>query len=184
MEYFDVYNKYGEKTGATIGRKDAHKDGILHRTVYLWILNQNKEILIQQRSANKEANPNLWHVSVAGHINAQESVESTLIRETKEELGLDISSLLGSVVYLYTFAERGVLNGGEYIDNEIYDVFVLKADFDISQVVMQKEEVQDVRYIKFDELKEMIISEDASLWINKVGSKMLIVALEDYLALG
>ena len=184
MEYFDVYNKYGEKTGAIIERKDAHKSGVRHRTVYLWILNQNNEILIQKRSASKEVNPNLWHVSVAGHICTQETVEDTLIRETREELGLDISHLMDEVTYLYTFAECSVLNGGEYIDNEIYDVFVLKSDFDITQVVMQEEEVQAIRYIKFDELKEMIISKDASFWIDKVGSKMLIVALEDFFALG
>lgn len=184
MEYFDVYNKYGEKTGATIERKDAHREGTLHRTVYLWILNQNNEILIQQRSANKEANPNLWHVSVAGHIGTQESIEDTLIRETREELGLDISHLTDGITYLYTFAERSVLNDGEYIDNEIYDVFVLKSDFDIDQVVMQEEEVQAVKYIKFGELKEAIINNDESFWIDKVGSKMLIVALEDFLALG
>lgn len=179
MEYFDVYNKYGEKTNETIERGGAHKSGILHRVVHLWILNQNNDVLIQQRSASKEAGPNLWYVSVGGHIESSETIEDTLIRETKEELGLDISHLMDSIVYLYTFTDCSILNAGEYIDNEIYDVFALRADFDINQVTMQAEEVQDVKYIGFDEFKSIIANQDESFWQHKVGYKMLIAALED-----
>ena len=69
----------------------------------------------------------------------------------------------------------------DYIDNEIYDVFILKADFDLRQVVVQADEVQAVRYIKYTDFKNMIIEQDKSLWQHKVGYKMLLAALDDYL---
>ncbi|MCL2376518.1 MAG: NUDIX domain-containing protein [Defluviitaleaceae bacterium] len=181
MEYFDVYNKYGEKTGEIVERREAHKDGIFHRVVHLWILNSKNEILIQQRSPDKDAGANLWYVSVGGHIESGENIESTLIRETKEELGLDILPLISSVEYLYTFKDALIENNGTFFDNEFFDVFALKADFDIDQITMQKEEVQAVKYISFDEFKSIIASQDKSFWQHRVGYKMLLVALEELL---
>ena len=103
MEYFDVYNRFGEKTGDIIERGEAHRRGVCHRVVHLWIFNAQSQVLIQQRSANKDFGANLWYVSVAGHIDSGEGAQSTLVRETKEELGIDISAVADSIEYLYTF---------------------------------------------------------------------------------
>lgn len=182
MEYFDVYNKYGEKTHEIIERRAAHSNGICHRVIHLWILNQNNELLLQQRGANI-AGANFWYVSVAGHIESAESIESTLIRETHEELGLDISHLTDSIVYLYTFKELINENDGKYMDNEFYDVFVLKSDFDISQIILQTDEVQAVKYVKYGDFKNMVNNQDKSLWQHKVAYKMLMSALDDFINL-
>lgn len=178
MEFFDVYNKYGEKTGDVIERSEAHKKGLCHRVVHLWILNLRNELLIQQRSANKDAGANLWYVSVGGHIESSEDIESTLIRETREELGLDISLLTDSIEYLYTFKDSLIENNGAFIDSEFYDVFALRVDFDINQVAMQADEVQDVKYIPYEEFKNIVVSRDKSFWQHEVGYKMLLAALD------
>lgn len=180
MEYFNVYNRYGEKTGETVERDEAHKHGICHRVIHLWIINSCNEILIQQRSASKDAGANLWYVSVGGHIESSESIESTLIRETKEELGLNILPFINSLEFLFTFKETLIENDGKFIDNEFYDVFILKANFDINQVTMQKEEVQAVKYISYDEFRNIVINQDASFWQHKSGYKMLLVALDEF----
>ena len=180
MEYFDVYNKYGEKTGEIIERCEAHRKGICHRVIHLWIINSHNEILIQQRSSNKDAGANLWYVSVGGHIESSESIENTLIRETKEELGLDIIPFINSLEYLFTFKETLVENSGTFIDNEFYDVFILKADFDTGQVTVQEEEVQAVKYINYNEFKDIIMNQDESFWQHKIGYKMLLIVLEEY----
>jgi hypothetical protein len=39
---------------------------------------------------------------------------------------------------------------GTFNDNEFYDVYILKANFDINQVAMQEEEVQAVKYISYE----------------------------------
>lgn len=181
MEYLDVYNKYGEKTGEIIERCVAHGNGICHRVIHLWIINSHNEILIQQRSSEKDAGPNLWYVSVGGHIESSESIENTLIRETMEELGLDIIPFINSLEYLFTFKETLVENNGTFIDNEFYDVFILKADFDIDQIAVQEEEVQAVNYISYDEFKNIVRNQDESFWQHKIGYKMLLIVMEEYL---
>ena len=181
MEYFDVYNNFGEKTGQTIERSDAHKSGICHRVVHLWIINSQNQILLQQRSPDKGAGANLWYVSAAGHIEASESVESTLIRETMEELGLNIAPIKDSIEYLYTFKDQMVENNGEYLDNEFSDVFMLKADFRLDEITIQPEEVQAVKYMDYSDFRDMVAAGDKSLWQHKIGYKMLIIALDNAL---
>lgn len=180
MEYFNVYNKYGEKTDEVIERNEAHKNGTSHRVIHLWILNSQNELLVQQRSSNKESGANLWYVSVGGHIECNESIENTLIRETNEELGLDITPLISSVEYLYTFKDTLIENNGTFIDSEFYDVFVLKANFDINQITMQKEEVQAVKYISYDEFKNIVVNQDKSFWQHKIAYKMLLIVLDEF----
>ena len=182
MEYFNVYNKFGEKTGEIVERNEAHRKGICHRVIHLWLINARDEILIQQNSPEDETAPNIWYVSVGGHIISTDSVEMALIRETQEELGLDISHLTDSIKYLYTFKERVVLNNGTYIDDEIFDVFALKFDFKLDQITMQAEEVQAVKFISYDEFKRLIISKDATFWQHDIGYKMLLAGLDDFFA--
>jgi len=183
MEYFDVYNKYGEKTSEIVERTTAHKQGICHRVVHLWILNEKNQVLLQQRSACKDAGANLWYVSVGGHIEASESIAHTLIRETKEELGLDIRAMAGSIDYLYSFRETLYDHNNTYIDDEFFDVFLLKADFQLDELTLQEEEVQAVEYVDYERFKKMIQTKDESLWHHKIGYQLLLIALDSKLGM-
>lgn len=180
MEYFNVYTRYGEKTSEVVERKTAHKQGICHRVFHLWIINSNNEILIQQRSKVKDADANLWYVSVGGHIESNESIEQAIVREANEELGLDISQMTDKLQYLYTFHEKRMINDGTFIDNEFYDVFVLRFDVPIDQIKMQESEVQAVKYVKYADFKNLITQKDIFV-AHDVAYKMLLIALDDYL---
>jgi len=180
MEYSNIYDKFGEKTGELIERNKAHKNGTYHRAIHLWLMNMQNEILIQQRSSDDEWAADFWYVSVAGHVDSSEGVKNTLIRETKEELGLDISHITDSIQYLYTFTEHITSDDCSYNDNEIIDVFVLKFDFDVNQITIQAEEVQAVKFITYDEFKKVINNKDKSFWHHIVGFKMLLPALDDF----
>lgn len=70
MELIDILDENGIKTGEIISREEVHKKGLWHRAIVAAIINENNEILLQQRSANKEKKPNMWDISVAGHISA------------------------------------------------------------------------------------------------------------------
>jgi len=90
MEYIDVLDKNGNKTGAIKPKSEIHRDGDRHRGSYIWIINSRNELLIQKRSSSKENYPNLWDISVAGHVSAGEDSISSALRETEEELGLKL----------------------------------------------------------------------------------------------
>ncbi len=79
-----------------IGIKDreyAFRDGNFLRAVHLWIYNPKKsKILIQKRSSKKKYDKNKWDLTCGGHVKAGEDSITEIVRETKEEIGLDISS--------------------------------------------------------------------------------------------
>ena len=54
MEYFDVLDENGNKTGKLKLRNEVHRDGDWHRGVHVWIINSFGELLLQRRSPNKE----------------------------------------------------------------------------------------------------------------------------------
>ena len=154
MEYIDTLDERGNKTGRTKPKPDIHKDGDWHRSIHLWILNSRGELMVQRRSSTKENYPNLWDISVAGHLSAGEDSITSALRETEEEIGVKLRK--DDIRYLFTGAERAVLNNGTYIDNEIQDVYLVRTDLDMSDMVIQREEVAEVKFVDFGELKRRI----------------------------
>ena len=55
---------------------------------YHSIVNDNQEILCQQRSLTKDANPGKWQSFFGGHLKAGQTYEQNALEELKEELGI------------------------------------------------------------------------------------------------
>jgi len=151
MEYFDVLDENGNKTGDIIERKEAHRLGICHRGIHVWVMNFKNELLLQKRSKDKDIGPNLWYVSLAGHISSKESNEETIKREFFEELGLKVH--FSNIKYLYTFHEINTYENGTIIDNEFDDVYLLKMDLNIEDLILQGDEVEEVKFINYLDFK-------------------------------
>ena len=43
MEYLDILDKNGNKTGERKPRKEVHSKGYWHKGVHIWIINSKKE---------------------------------------------------------------------------------------------------------------------------------------------
>src|SRR5580700_3959092 len=110
MEYVDVLDSSGRPLGTTKPKSEVHRDGDWHGAAHVWILNRKGQILIQRRSPKKENWPNLWDVSVAGHISAGEAPVEAALREAQEELGVTL--VPGECSHLFTVAEYLSLNNG------------------------------------------------------------------------
>lgn len=100
MELIQIVDENGNFTGQIIDKEEAHDKNLLHNEVAAFIINDKKQVLFQKRSANKRFNPNKWALC-AGHVDAHESLENAILREIKEEVGLDIS-----IDDLHQFGER------------------------------------------------------------------------------
>ena len=150
-EMFDVLNEWGEYTGEVASRDRCHTEGLWHRAVYGFVIDKNKNVLLQKRSANKKTWPNMWDVTVGGHVDAGEFGRHALIREAKEELGLDITD--DEIKYLVGSTSIDTAKGINKHYNECY--LILK-DVDVSDIKLQKEEVSEVRYFSKEEILERI----------------------------
>lgn len=137
-----------DSTGRTIGsatRAECH-DGhsmLLHPVVHLHVLSTDlKSILLQQRSLTKDIQPGRWDTAVGGHVDYGESVADALIREAREELGIDASATTPLCRYEWS-SER---------ERELVNVNILLADPDSLTLSPDPDEVSEVRFWRFDEI--------------------------------
>lgn len=152
MEIFDVLNENGEFTGKTATREECHKYGYWHRAVYAFVINDDGKVLLQKRSANKKLWPNLWDVTAGGHVDSGEFGRQALIRETKEELGIQISD--DDIKYLV--GSTSVNEQGDIINKHYNECYLITKNINISDIVLQKEEVDEVKYFTKEELIKRI----------------------------
>jgi len=93
-EYLDIVDKKGNQTGEKELRSVVHEKGLWHRVVHIYffrIKDDVIEILVHLRSKFKDLDPNKWDTRFGGHIDSGKSAEEAVLRETKEETGLEIS---------------------------------------------------------------------------------------------
>lgn len=152
MEYLDVLTENGEFTEKIETRQICHEKGLWHRAVYAFIFNKDNEILLQKRSSSKKLWPNLWDVTVGGHVLSGEFGYEALIRETKEEFGINVNENEIKYLFCSTSSEKQ----GNIINNHFNECFLITKDIDISNIIIQKEEVSDVKWFSKDEIIKKI----------------------------
>lgn len=153
-EMIDEYNAIGEKIGI-VDKEVAHKKGLWHKAIHVWILNDKNEILLQYRCAEKKLYPNTFDCSFAGHIGAGESSVQAIIREGKEELGIDID--LEKLEYILTNREK--IKYEQIQSNEFVDIYILRQNISLDNITFQKEEVSDAKYVSLEEFFNLVKEE-------------------------
>ena len=151
-EYVDILNDNGKETGEIITKKEAHKTGKWHRAVHIWIISEDKrKILLQKRCPDKNLFPNMWDISVGGHVSSGEETLISAKRELSEELGLNPQNY--KFEYVDVIKEEFV--DGDIVSNEFVTIYKIFSDVDTDAIVLQKEEVSEARWFTKDELNSL-----------------------------
>lgn len=156
MEMFDIVDENGEPTGTVKERTKVHEDGDLHRTSHVWIVRDNNkgglDVLLQKRSESKDSNPGCYDISSAGHIPAGCGYLDSALRELKEELGIDASSEELELRLIRRISYSDIFHGKLFKDNQVTRVYKMKRnDIDIEKLNLQKEEVEEVIWMDYEE---------------------------------
>lgn len=157
-EMIDVLDENGIKTGEVLTRKEVHKKGIWHRVIVVAIIDDKNQVLMQQRSYNKDTNPGKWDVSVAGHISdGQTSIEAA-IREVEEEVGIHLCNK--DLQYIFTVKSESIPKEN-HIARHFYDFYIAKINkIDIGAITLQESEVENAKLVNKEEFKYMIEHEN------------------------
>ena len=152
-ECFDVLNSNGEYTSDTASREECHKKGLYHKAVVVIVLStDNKKVLLQKRSANKKLWPNLWDITAGGHVLSGELGYEAVIRETKEEIGINIKK--EELEFIGTTTSETIK--GDIINRHFNEYFIVHKDIDINDIILQEEEVQDIKWFEKEEVVRRI----------------------------
>ncbi len=147
VEYLDIVTSTGMPTGKRVSRNEVHRTGLWHKTVHVWVMNTEMDILLQKRSQLKESYPGLWDISCAGHISSGESSLDAAIKELEEELGIVADET--KLQLLFSQSTQVTHHGGLYIDNEIYDTYLFLEPVSIENIRIHPDEVERVQYVSF-----------------------------------
>ena len=148
-ELFDVLNENGEFTNQIETREECHNKGLWHKAVVVFIISMdNKMILLQQRSANKKLWPNLWDITAGGHVLSGEFGYQTVIRETKEEIGVDITK--NDLEFIGGTRSENI--SGNIVNRHFNEFYIVHKDLDINDIVLQEDEVQDIKWFNKEEV--------------------------------
>jgi isopentenyldiphosphate isomerase len=120
--------------------------------VHIWIIDEDKKnILLQKRCADKNLFPNMWDISVGGHVSSGEDTLVAAKRELSEELGLDLDTY--EFEYVDVIKERFV--DGDVVSNEFVTIYKIINNVNISSIKLQKEEVSEARWFTKGELNAL-----------------------------
>lgn len=153
-EILDIVNENGEPTGETVDRETAHLKGIRHRTAHVWLLREKGgkiQVLLQKRAENKSSYPNCYDISSAGHIPAGVDYIPSALRELNEELGISATpdDLIFCGIRFISYDDN--FFGKEFHDRQVSKIYAIWLDINENSFVLQKEEVDSVLWIDFDE---------------------------------
>ncbi len=153
-ELIDILSKDGTPTGEFSLKSEAHRLGLFHASVHIWLYTNEAELLLQKRAKDKDTYPELWDISVAGHVGTGEKPEDCAIREIEEEIGLSITK--NDLEFIGTYrAEKKPKP--DLFDNELHYIYLSKLHIKPTNFRLQKEEVSDLKFIDFKTFREEVL---------------------------
>ena len=146
-EFFDIVDENNKPLGIKKSRKEVHATmQYWHRATHIWIVNDDDQVLCQQRSFSKDVNPGKWQSFFGGHLKAGQTYLSNAVEELFEELGLSVQP--HELILIHILKSDQAKHFGQ--------IFVLQWNGDIESFRFQDDEVAVVRWMTLNEIKVKI----------------------------
>ena len=145
-ELIDIYDADRNFTGKTILREGAFlQEGEYMLYVLAIVQNAQGKYLITQRSLDKHWAAGWWEVTGGGVLTGETSKQA-VVREVREEVGLDVSAEPLDPVYVY---ENVDLKRG---DNYIVDIYHFHLNANEDDVTLQDSEAIGCKFATWEEI--------------------------------
>ena len=146
-----LVNEKDEPIGL-MNKMEAHEKAILHRAFSVFILNDNNEVMLQQRAHHKYHSPLLWTNTCCSHQRAGETNIQAGKRRLYEEMGFEVE-----LKELFHFIYKAPFDNG-LTEHELDHVMIGSSNI---EPVINPEEVASWKWMKIEAIKDDMIQNPA-----------------------
>ena len=130
-------------------KMQAHQEGLLHRASSIFIFNDKKELLLQQRALSKYHSAGLWTNTCCSHPRPNETIKDAANRRLFEEMGLSCDLKIETNFIYKTPFDNGLT------EHELDYVLMGATN---QNPTINKEEVENYKWMLMTDIKKDIIS--------------------------
>src|SRR5690606_25419863 len=121
----------------TMEKMEAHRRGRLHRAFSVFVFDDEKRLLLQQRALDKYHSGGLWTNTCCSHPRPDEKTIDAANRRLREEMGISCD-----LTYSFQFQYKAEFENG-LIEHEVDHVFFGRSD---STPILNPNEVESYQY--------------------------------------
>jgi isopentenyl-diphosphate Delta-isomerase len=145
----------------TMEKMEAHKQGVLHRAVSVFIVNSKGEMLLQRRALDKYHSPGLWTNACCTHPREGERYEDCAERRVREELGFECE-----LRHCFSFIYKESVENG-LTEHELDHVFIGRYE---GPVNADPAEVEDCTFASLDTIRRGLAKrpEEFTIWFRAI----------------
>lgn len=139
---------------------------VLCHEISVFVLNNQGQVLLQKRSANKKYFPNTWALCT-GHVENGETPKEAALRELNEELGVTVSL---EQIFSFSF--------GKFDSQNTYFFYVI-CNLSVDEFSIQEEELSEVQWFFVPVVIDMIKKHDNKI-VYRDDKLELFLSLEEF----
>lgn len=142
MEVWDLFDENRKPLGKQVGRREPMKQGEYHIVVVACVVDRKGRLLLTLRAHEKEKYPDTWE-NTGGALQAGEESREAAARELCEETGIRVPK------------EEFILLDSQKEEYAFIDFYIIRRDVPLEEIVLQKGETADARWVTPKEFREM-----------------------------
>ncbi|MCQ2266733.1 MAG: NUDIX domain-containing protein [Bacteroidaceae bacterium] len=119
----------------------------LHPVVHLHVFDSAGRLYLQKRSMRKDIAPGLWDTSVGGHVDYGETLLQAVLREAREEVGLQLTGEEESFRPLFQYVWQSSR------ERELVTAFAVTTDVEPTP---DHDEVDEGRFFALEDIRELL----------------------------
>ena len=142
MEKLRLYDNFGNKTDIVVNRGEKFDEKLGNILLSVVLIKDKDKILLQKTSSLR----NSEYAFTGGHVTFDETPLNTIVREVKEELGLDTKKEQYKLLKQIKNPNRPC----------ILFVYLLEQKVNLNELKYQKEEVENVYMLTKEEIESLL----------------------------
>ncbi|MGK6350692.1 isopentenyl-diphosphate Delta-isomerase [Parapedobacter sp. DT-150] len=164
MEKVILVDEHDREIGS-MEKMEAHRKGVLHRAISVFVFDDAGRLLLQQRAAHKYHSAGLWTNTCCSHPAPGETTPDAAHRRLQQEMGLDIP-----LTFAFSFLYRAPFDNG-LTEHELDHVFVGHTN---TQPTPNPEEAANYRWATLQEVEHELsrVAETYTAWFKLIYKKV------------